>query len=513
MRTIKLFLFFFISMSVTQYSNGQTPIIEWQHNFGGTANDFFLSSTLTSDSGYIMIGSSYSSTLAVHGSCDFYVVKLDNNGNLEWQKSYGGTSGDIGYSIKQTPDMGYILAGFTSSNDGDVTGAKGNFDAWIVKIDSIGIIEWQKCYGGSDLDDVENITLTSDGGYIFAGSTMSIDGDIINMHPNGWYSEAWIVKLDSIGNLEWSKCYGGFNYEKFLTIKQTFDGGYIAVGVTASNDGDVNGFIGFDDAWIVKIDNIGTMEWQKCFGGTHYDIANDVIETSDGGYVICGDTRSTDGDIDTSFGGMFDTWVIKLSNTGALEWKQILGSVSDDYLKSIQQTLDGGFITVGYSLYQPINYLNDDVWVVKLSQQGSFQWYKCFGGNSVDWGNSIHQTQDGGFFIAGRSKSNNCDLTNNNGGEDGWVFKLSQDFSSIDNYTSFNNIKIFSNPIHNQLIFQVNSEMIGETYQIYSISGKCEISGLIESEIIKVNVNFLKKGLYFIGTKNRLYQLKKIMIN
>jgi len=321
MKTLKLFLFFSISILFINNSYCQTPIIEWQHNFGGTANDYFLSSTLTSDSGYIMIGRTGAPNLSTLGLSDIYIVKLDKNGNLEWQNRYGGTGMEIGYSIKQTPDMGFIFAGSTNSNDGDVSGGKGYHDAWIVKIDSVGTIEWQKCFGGSDMDFVESIILTSDGGYIFVGSTMSIDGDVINLHPNQWLTEAWIVKLDSIGNIQWSKCYGGNQWESFLSVKETPYGGYIAVGQTASNDGDVIGFIGFDDAWIVKIDSVGTIEWQKCFGGTHFDIANDVVVTTDGGYVICGDTRSTDGDIDTSYGGMFDAWVIKLSNTGELEWK------------------------------------------------------------------------------------------------------------------------------------------------------------------------------------------------
>ena len=507
MKNLKLVLSILL-MIIVFISNAQTPTIEWQNNYGGSGDDYFLSSKVTSDGGFVLIGSRDPSNINSQDISALFVVKLDHNGSFEWEKCYGGSGMEIGYSILETFDGGYLLAGSTNSNDGDVFGAKGNFDAWIVKIDSIGNIQWSKCYGGSMIDIAYSIIQTADGCFVFTGETASSDGDVTSLHP---YSECWIVKIDFIGNIIWSKCYGGNLYENFNSIKQTNDGGFIAVGRTISTDGDVIGTIGnYDDAWIVKLDSVGIIEWQKCFGGTHYDCANDINLTSDGGYIICGDTRSTDGDIDTSYGGNFDAWIIKLSNNGNLEWKKILGSGSDDFLNAIQQTTDGGFIAVGYSHYQPIHYLYDDVWVVKLSQSGTLQWYKCFGGNDDDWGHSIHQTADGGFFIAGRSKSSDCDLTNNFGANDGWALKLTPDYSPVDLYSDISEIQIYPNPAQDNLTVKVDPALLNQPFQIFSITGQLVLSGKLTSENPEIHLNSISEGVYLLQIGNQSKKIVKI---
>ena len=229
---------------------------------------------------------------------------------IEWQKCLGGTSWDYAKSIQQTSGGGFIVAGETWSNDGDVSGNHGIVDSWIVKLNSSGDIIWQKCFGGTDDDVAFSIQQTSDGGFIVAGYTSSNDGDVSGNHGGGDY---WVVKLDSSGTIQWQKCLGGTDNDEAKSIQQTSDGGYIVAGETWSNDGDVSGNHGNSDYWVVKLNSSGDIEWQKCLGGTVKDIAKTIQQTSDGGFIVAGYTNSNDGDVSGIHGDYYDFWVVKLN--------------------------------------------------------------------------------------------------------------------------------------------------------------------------------------------------------
>ncbi|MFY9419238.1 MAG: hypothetical protein WAP17_09180, partial [Bacteroidales bacterium] len=232
------------------------------------------------------------------------------SGDIIWQKCFGGTNEDYAYSIQQTSDSGFIVAGYTFSNDGDVSGYHGYFDYWVVKLNSSGDIEWQKCLGGTYYDYAYSIQQTSNGGFIVAGSTNSNNGDVSGYHG---YFDYWVVKLNSSGDIEWQKCLGGTNNDYANSIQQTSDGGFIVAGYTESNDGDVSGYHGGDyDAWVVKLNSSGDILWQKCLGGTIDDRANSIQQTSDGGFIVAGFTVSNDGDVSGNHGAS-DAWVVKLN--------------------------------------------------------------------------------------------------------------------------------------------------------------------------------------------------------
>ena len=184
---------------------------------------------------------------------------------IEWQRCLGGTIGENAYSIQITSDGGYIIAGNTQSNDGDVSGNHGGTDIWIIKLSSQGDIQWQKCLGGTLSENAYSIQQTIDSGYIVAGYTTSSDGDVTGNHGN---DDMWVVKLDNLGNLQWQKCMGGTSWDQAYYIQQTTNGGYILAGKTYSNDGDVSGNHGEWDMWVVKLDDLGNIQWQKCMGGT-----------------------------------------------------------------------------------------------------------------------------------------------------------------------------------------------------------------------------------------------------
>jgi hypothetical protein len=415
---------------VNNKSHAQAPAIEWQKCLGGTADDFANSIQQTSDGGFIVAGETRSNDGDVsgnHGKSDAWVVKLNSLGDILWKKCLGGTGNDYARSIQQISDGGFILTGYTNSNNGDVSGNNGYYDAWVVKLNSSGDILWQKCLGGTYDDYARSIQQTSDTGFILAGYTFSNDGDVSGNHG---FSDAWVVKLNSSGDIIWQKCFGGTNEDYAYSIQQTSDSGFIVAGYTFSNDGDVSGYHGYFDYWVVKLNSSGDIEWQKCLGGTYYDYAYSIQQTSNGGFIVAGSTNSNNGDV-SGYHGYFDYWVVKLNSSGDIEWQKCLGGTNNDYANSIQQTSDGGFIVAGYtesndgdvSGYHGGDY---DAWVVKLNSSGDILWQKCLGGTIDDRAYSIQQTSDGGFIVAGFTVSNDGDVSGNHGASDAWVVKLNK---------------------------------------------------------------------------------------
>jgi len=265
----------------------------WDVLYGGSNLDYAHSIQQTSDGGYIVAGSTKSFGA---GYYDAWVLKLDSTGDVSWQKSYGGDKSDYAYSIQQTTDGGYIVAGRTKS-----FGA-GDNDIWILKLESNGNVSWQKTYGGRDYDFADSIQQTSDGGYIVAGSTQSFGA--------GYY-DAWVLKLDSTGDVSWQKTYGGSNLDYAHSIQQTTDGGYILAGYSFS--------AGDNDILILKLESNGNVTWQKTYGASYSDYARSIQQTSDGGYIVAGYTPSFDGD-DVDF------WVLKLDSTGEIPGCNIMGT-------------------------------------------------------------------------------------------------------------------------------------------------------------------------------------------
>ena len=341
-----LVVLFTVQLSVATVE--QAPGIEWQKCLGGSSFDYGSSIEQTSDGGYIVSGGSYSidgNVTGNHGSQDSWVVKLDKSGEVVWQKCLGGSSSDYGGSIKQTSDGGYIVAGFSNSNDGNVTGNHGSQDSWVVKLDESGDVVWQKCLGGSSSDYVHNIEQTSDGGYIVVGFSNSNDGNVTGNHGG---KDSWVVKLDTSGNVVWQKCLGGSSSDFGSSIEQTSDGGYIVAGGSNSTDGNVTGNHGSQDSWVVKLDTSGDVVWQKCLGGSSSESANSIEQTSDGGYIVSGYSNSNDGNVTGNHGSQ-DSWVVKLDKSGDVVWQKCLGGSSIDYGNGIKQTSDGGYIVAGYS--------------------------------------------------------------------------------------------------------------------------------------------------------------------
>jgi hypothetical protein len=424
------------SSAGTGYGNElsfMTNTIFWQKSLGGSHQDEAYSIQQTNDESYICVGMSYSNDGDVsgnHGSSDYWIVKLNSLGDIDWQKSFGGSWSDHANSIQQTIDGGYIIAGPASSYDGNVSGNHGIEDYWIVKLTSTGNIDWQKSLGGSSGDRAYSIQQTTDRGYIIAGYSRSNDGDVSG---NRGDSDYWIVKITETGDIEWQKSLGGSAMDEAHSVQQTTDGGYIIAGNSNSNNGDVSGNHGLFDCWIVKMTSIGNIDWKKSFGGSSTDLAYSIQQTTDGGYIIAGCSSSDDGDV-TGNGGPSDYynerdyWIVKLTSTGDIEWQKSLGGSAQDEAYFIQQTNDGGYIIAGYSNSNNVdvsgNHGDDDYWIVKLTSTGNLDWQKSIGGSDDDKAYSIQQTTDGGYIIAGYSYSCDGDASGNHGGLDYWIVKI-----------------------------------------------------------------------------------------
>ncbi|MEN6342770.1 MAG: hypothetical protein ABFC89_09450, partial [Methanospirillum sp.] len=246
----------------------------------------------------------------------YWVVKLDGTGAIQWQKLLGGSSPDEGYAIQQTSDGGYILFGYSqSSTSGDVTGTNhGSDDYWVVKLSGTGATQWQQLLGGSGRDSGQSVQQTLDGGYILFGySQSSASGDITGSNHGG--IDYWVVKLDGTGAIQWQTLLGGSSSDEGTAIRQTPDGGYILVGYSESSaSGNVLGTNhGGYDCWVVKLDDTGAIQWQELAGGSGYDLGSSVQLTADGGYILVGYSQSSaSGDITGTNHGFFDAWIVKL---------------------------------------------------------------------------------------------------------------------------------------------------------------------------------------------------------
>ena len=416
----------------------QAPSIKWVESLGGSAFDGdesqqgYLKVRQTSDNGSIVVGTTSSTdeyAQGNHGGEDILVLKLNSQGSVEWYKCLGGSSNDYPTGVQQTFDGGYIISGAAYSNDGDVSGNHGGYDVWVIKLDSSGSIIWQKTYGGTKVDvPTGGIALTKDSGYIVACQSNSFDGDVTEK-GNG-FDDYWIIKLDQAGSIIWQKKFGG-SYEEFPTkIDQTFDGGYIIGGYTNSTDGDISGnHGGVDDAWIIKIDSIGNLTWQKCIGGSLRDENRGIKQTKDSGFIASITVKSNDGDITGNHGNQ-DYMLAKLDKNGGLTWTKCYGGSGDDICEDIQ-LVNGYYLITGSS-----NSIDGDVsgnhgdydyWTVKTDTLGNIIWQTSLGGSGVDEASSISYKQGIGYLIAGQSNSVDGDIIGHYSDYDFWIAELNDD--------------------------------------------------------------------------------------
>ena len=409
--------------------------IDFIATLGGSKNESAQAVVNTTDGGYAILGYSQSMDGDVlnksNESYDYWMLKFDANNQLQWQKTYGGSDDDRGIDLIQTSDSGYAIIGKSKSNDLEVSENAGFDDFWVSKLDSSGAIIWEYSFGFAGSDTPYSIIQTNDDGYLLSGvldvSTSNEQGNrnsILSRHAGGDY---WVIKLNASGVKQWSNYYGGSFTDTAYDAIQTEDDGYIIIGSSDSDDVDITNNRGSYDFWILKISANGTLVWEKSFGGSEIDEAHAISQATDGNYLIVGDTRSNDLDISQN-NGAADLWIIKITPEGTLLWEKTLGGSSFDVGRSISKTQDNGFLISGSSRSTngslTSNKGQNDAWIVKINSSGNLEWQKTIGGSEVDFFYDAVELNDQTLIAVGDSNSSNEDIYENNGFTDLLILKL-----------------------------------------------------------------------------------------
>ncbi|MDO1502022.1 hypothetical protein Q2T40_17950 [Winogradskyella maritima] len=295
--------------------------LQWQKSYGFQGNDNGISVIQTNDSGYLITGvldvtasggagNTSSRSSERHAGGDYWAVKLDASGDLEWSQYYGGNFTDTPEGVVQTDDGGYIIAGGSDSEDTDISSNLGTYDFWIIRISSTGNLIWEKSFGGSEIDEARAIVASGDGNFIIAGDTRSNSNDISN---NNGGADLWLIKIAPEGELLWEKNIGGTDFDVARAIYKTQNNGFLLAGSSRSSDGDVSDNKGQNDAWVLKVNSNGELHWETSVGGSNIDFAYGVTELNDGNIIAVGDTTSNDEDI-LENKGFTDLLLIKLQN-------------------------------------------------------------------------------------------------------------------------------------------------------------------------------------------------------
>lgn len=473
----------------------QAPDTMWTRIFGGSGSDVGYSAQQTMDGGYIITGSTESFGA---GGSDVWLIKTNANGDTMWTKTYGGTDSDVGYSVQQTLDSGYVITGYTRS-----LGA-GGADVWLIKTDIGGNMLWNKTLGGSGDDIGYSLDKTSDGGYIITGFA---ELQVVGNYP-------WLIKTNSSGDTLWTKTkiFGLSHYNSGKSVKQTSDGGYIIAGNW--------GHAFSRDAGLIKTDANGDTMWTKHFNGKGGpfrwgDVGNSVQQTGDGGYIITGYT----GYFNWTGTQYPDLWLIKTDSNGDTLWTKTYSDRLDttwsgywEEGKSVEQTSDGGYIITGFT---ELSGAGNDIWLIRINPNGDTLWTKTFGNSGYDCGYSVQQTNDGGYIIVGS--------IGNSGDNDVCLIKVAPDVTAIDemaqavvsNYRLKQNHPNPFNPTTTIEFSIPQSNFV--TLKIYNMLGE-EVSTLVSEKLAVGNYKYdwpasgLASGVYLYRIQAGNYIEAKKMI-
>jgi predicted secreted protein len=368
----------------------------WSKTYGGAKaeghDNIYPDLIQTSDGGFLLTGdtSSYGA-----GSNDAYLVKVDANGEMQWNRTYGGPLNESASVVCITSDGGYAIMCITNSY-----GAGGN-DFWLVKTDSAGNMQWNKTYGGTGVDNGYFVFQTADGGYALYGETNSFGA--------GGY-DVWLIKTDETGNMQWNKTYGAAGNDLGANLILTADGGYAVVSISTS-------FGGYK-AWFAKLDASGTMAWNKTYSLTAICWAVG-IQTADGGYALTGVVYPT---------SKRDLWLIKTDSSGNMLWNKTYGGTGDDTGWGLVQMDDGGYTIIGVTTSFGAG--GADSWLFRTDASGNMLWNKTYGGTGTEFTVDFTRTSDGGYAISGFTDSFGA------GSTDLWLIKTDE-FGVVPEYSSW----------------------------------------------------------------------------
>ncbi|NNM22765.1 MAG: hypothetical protein HKO54_04355 [Flavobacteriaceae bacterium] len=412
--------------------------IDWVRTFGGSEIDQAVSVVRSNDNTYVVAGTTSSMDGDLVGrtgtDSDFWILKISESGAILWNRTFGGSNDDVANHISNTPDGGYIVAGYSRSNDGDVTGNAGFHDYWILKLNANGDKQWNKTFGYLGSDQAFDVFPTKDGGYFVTGffdvtasGGAGNDGRSNNGNRHG-VGEYWAMKLDANGDYIWRRYFGGSNNDRSYDAIETSDGGFLLLGSSESVDFDITDSRGSYDYWVVKVSPTGVKQWAKSFGGSEIENGYAGTTASDGNYLFVGDSRSEDQDV-TNPKGNADLWAVKFNASGNIIWNRSIGGTQFDSARSVTLLNDGNYLMAGATRSADgdvaANNGENDAWVVIMDSSGSLVFEKTIGGSNFDFGDDAILGHDGtSVIMVGNTESNDKDIPRFQGLKDALIVKL-----------------------------------------------------------------------------------------
>jgi hypothetical protein len=509
--------FFFLFLVTSSIAFAQ-PGIEWQKTIGGNDLDGFKKALVVSD-GYLLSGNSSSNASGdktvngFGGSRHVWVLKTVINGDIVWQKAYGGDGGETYHDAIKTIDNGFLLSINSSSNiSGNKTeNSRGQADYWLIKIDALGEIEWQKTIGGSGSEfDMMAIPCT-DGGYFVGGSSRSpISGEKTENFRgfSALNADFWVLKLDEDRNIEWQRTIGGEDEDLFKTVCQTNDGGFLLGGRSRSNIGfekSENSRGNSHDFWILKLSPQGVIEWQKTIGSTDTDLLSDMLITPENDILVGGTSAGLiSGDKTVASNGLSDFWVLKLTSTGDILWQKSIGGNDQESLNMMSPTNDGNYLLGGTSNSSISGDKTSnsrglsDYWIVLIDADANIIGQKTIGGSEKEAGTNVIEISGGGYFVAGSTFSGiSGEKTEDSRGQsDYWVLKLESNSLTFSN-PILAGYKVFPNPTTELVNINFDKEFSGTIIQTDAL-GK-EIKQVYFSDVKNVAFHLIgENGVYYL---------------
>ncbi|MGB1241833.1 MAG: T9SS type A sorting domain-containing protein [Chitinophagales bacterium] len=505
---ISLSLCFFFLMNCTPI-NAQVNIL-WEQNYGGSKGEHFNNIKRTIDGGYIVIGHSESGDMDLNGNFgerDIWLVKIDSLGEMEWSKNYGGSRWDPAYDVIPL-ENGYLIGARSESNDFQVPMIQGSFDIWLLRVDLQGEIIWSKTYGSTGFEGISKIIPTESNGFLVTGYTNTPSGDVTTVYGE---NDIWIFEIDSLGNLLWEKNMGGSKSEHWSDFERAANGEYFFCTYSESNDFDFLSNSNSYDAWIGRMNNNGHIIWTQNLYSAEgsFDMANAIEQTLDGGYILVGATSFTNNGNTTLVNkGGFDYWVVKTDSIGQMMWQKNYGGTSNEYANSVVLLDNGGYLVSGISYSQDGDITDSkgsqDIWIIQLDSSGELVWEYSIGGGDVD-GATLKQVDTASFLLVGFSNSDTGDIENNYGQSDGWIALLNID-------TSFNpvNINVLleqDTPIEvfpnptQSSLNLVHSLGQSISFQLIDYTGQTVLEGFSDVPNYQMDLSDLENGAYFLVKK------------
>jgi hypothetical protein len=481
------------------------PSIQWQRTLGGSYEDQGWSITATSDGGCItssLTASNDGDVTGFHGGSDIWVVKMNAVGDVEWSRCYGGSSFETDRRMILEAPGGYLMTCATESSDGDVSCPGTGSRMWVARIDLNGELLWDLCPSGPEVAGPSAITHAHGGGWMVCGGSWTQAGTGCGQGNN----DLWLGHVSDAGQLVWSRCYGGSMSDAGRSIERTSDGGYIVSGITRSNDGDLTGINPYwtppsptTTGWVMKISGTGEILWQHCYGGNAHDQFYKASEAVDGSYWVVGMTPSTDGDVVGNHGAN-DGWVLRLDASGELLGQRCLGGSAEERMPSLCLLPNGHALVAGDSYSSDGDIIEpkglNDGWVVELDPDLNIVWQHSYGGSSNDVLRDLDLTADGGAILSGYTRSNDGDLTGHQlqGESDVWILKLAPwSGTGVADQADENGILLFPNPTTGDLQLDFGS-LHGPGWQL-------EIMDALGRSVLTMQPVHATRGRLTIGTR------------